>query len=254
MEYLPIQASERKKVLFSIRDRLRTMRSNRLLLCPKQGKAMECVAKSKASSHFLFTGDYTSFAVYRFFGFARLDLLALRGNQPWKKNGDTSCRGCDECELETLPHELNHCTILAKNQAVGPLGKRPDLVVQIGKEVFIIDVCIPFENRYESFDRARQEKLEKYAHLIPHYSVNGCKASVIPIIVGALGSWDHKNDKFLLKHMTKSYLNKFHKLCCSDVLHWSRDIFVEHVTGHRQFTDNTNSSRPPTSAASASNS
>ncbi|GBN16737.1 Retrovirus-related Pol polyprotein from type-1 retrotransposable element R2 [Araneus ventricosus] len=278
MEDLSIQASERKKVLFAIRDRLRTMRSNRLL-CPKQGKAMECVAKSKASSHFLFTGDYTSFAVYRFFGSARLDLLALRGNQPWKKNGDTSCRGCDECDLETLPHVLNHCkgrsrawtlrhnvvvdkieralstrgVILAKNQAVGPLGKRPDLVVQIGKEVFIIDVCIPFDNRYESFDRARQEKLDKYAHLIPHYSVNGCKASIIPIIVGALGSWDPKNDKFLSKHMSKSYLNKFRKLCCSEVLQWSRDIFVEHVTGHRQFTDNSNSSRPAVTAGSASN-
>ncbi|GBM93217.1 Retrovirus-related Pol polyprotein from type-1 retrotransposable element R2 [Araneus ventricosus] len=263
LEDLTIKPSERKKVLFSLRDRFRTMRSNRLLLCPKQGKAMECVAKSTASTHFLFTGDYTSFAVYRFFGSTRLDLLSLRGNQPWKKNTDMSCRGCDECDLETLPHVLNHCKgrsrawtlrhncvadrlkkaqltkgiLLAENQSVGPLGKRPDLVFQIGKEIYIIDVTIPFENRYESFERARQEKIDKYQHLVDQYAKDGVKATVVPIIVGSLGSWDPKNDKFLLSVMPKSYLNKFRKLCCSDVLEWSRKIFVEHVTGHRQFTD-----------------
>ncbi|GBN09067.1 Retrovirus-related Pol polyprotein from type-1 retrotransposable element R2 [Araneus ventricosus] len=255
MEDLSIQASERKKVLFSIRDRLRTMRSNRLLLCPKQGKAMECVAKSKASSHFLFTGDYTSFAVYRFFGSARLDLLALRGNQPWKKNGDTSCRGCDECDLETLPHVLNHCKgrsrawTLRHNVVVDKIERalstgvsslpkiRP--LVHLAKDLILL--C----------KLGRKSSLSMCAY--PLTIVNGCKASIIPIIVGALGSWDNKNDKFLSKHMSKSYLNKFRKLCCSEVLQWSRDIFVEHVTGHRQFTDNSNSSRPAVTAGSASN-
>ncbi|GBO08913.1 Retrovirus-related Pol polyprotein from type-1 retrotransposable element R2 [Araneus ventricosus] len=187
-ENISINASERKKVLFALRDHFRTGRSNRLLLCPKQGKAMECVAKSRASTHFLFNGDYTSFAVYRFFSSARLDLLSLRGNQPWKKNVDMSCRGCDECDLETLPHVLNHCKgrsrawtlrhdcvcnrlvkallpkgkIIARNQDVGPLGKRPDIVFQMGKEIFIIDVTIPFENRYASFESARKAKIDKY--------------------------------------------------------------------------------------------
>ncbi|GBM61046.1 hypothetical protein AVEN_264374-1 [Araneus ventricosus] len=107
-EDISLNASDRKKVLFALRDHFRMARSNRLLLCPKQGTT-ECVAKSRASSHFLFSGDETSFAVYRFFSSARLDLLSLRGNQPWKKNIDMSCRGCDECDLETLPHVLNHC-------------------------------------------------------------------------------------------------------------------------------------------------
>ncbi|GBO09521.1 Retrovirus-related Pol polyprotein from type-1 retrotransposable element R2 [Araneus ventricosus] len=279
LEDLTIKPSDRKKVLFSLRDRFRTMRSNRLLLCPKQGKAMECVAKSTASTHFLFSGEYTSFAVYRFFGSARLDLLSLRGNQPWKKNTDMSCRGCDECDLETLPHVLNHCkgrsrawtlrhncvadrlkkalltkgTLLAENQCVGPLGKRPDLVFQIGKEIYIIDVTIPFENRYESFERARQEKIDKYQHLVDQYAKDGVKATVVPIIVGSLGSWDPKNDKFLLKVMSKSYLNKFRKLCCSDVLEWSRKIFVEHVTGHRQFTDPARTSHLSTNVSTTNN-
>ncbi|GBM32727.1 hypothetical protein AVEN_263383-1 [Araneus ventricosus] len=274
-EDIVINASERKKVLFALRDRFRMARSNRLLLCPKQGKAMECVAKSRASSHFLLSGDFTSFAVYRFLD---LDLLSLRGNRPWKKNIDMSCRGCDECDLETLPHVLNHCkgrsrawtlrhncvcdrlekalltrgTILAKNQGVGLHGKRSDLVFQMGKDVYIIDVTIPFENRYENFDNSRQEKLDKYAHLVDFYSQNGCNASVIPILVGALGSWDPKNDKFLHKVMTTSYLNKFQKLCFSDVLQWSRDIFIEHVTCHRQYTDHSSTSNPASTSATNS--
>ncbi|GBN04853.1 hypothetical protein AVEN_124469-1 [Araneus ventricosus] len=164
------------------------------------------------------------FAVYRFFSSAGLELLSLRGNQAWKKNVDMSCCGCDKYDLETLPHVLNHCKgrlrawlsptqlridrlkkalltrgiLLAENhQSVGPLGKRPDLVFQMGKEIYIIDVTIPSENRYDSFDNARQEKLDKYAHLVDIYTHNA--ASVIPILVGALGSWDPKNDKFLLK-------------------------------------------------------
>ncbi|GBM61045.1 hypothetical protein AVEN_264373-1 [Araneus ventricosus] len=63
------------------------------------------------------------------------------------------------CNDEAL---LTRGTIIAKNQDVEPFGKRPDFVFQMGKEIFIIDVTIPFENRYESFDDSRQEKLNKY--------------------------------------------------------------------------------------------
>ncbi|GBN75260.1 hypothetical protein AVEN_94888-1 [Araneus ventricosus] len=65
-EDIVINASERKKVLFALRDRFRMARSNTLLLCPKQGKAMECVAISRAlSSHFLLSGTLLTL-LYRF--------------------------------------------------------------------------------------------------------------------------------------------------------------------------------------------
>ncbi|GBO08914.1 hypothetical protein AVEN_146548-1 [Araneus ventricosus] len=53
--------------------------------------------------------------------------------------------------------------------------------------------------------------------------------------------------------MSRSYLKKFQRLCCSDVLQWSRDIFVEHVTGHRQFVDpSSTSNRRATNVANPS--
>ncbi|GIY44230.1 uncharacterized protein CDAR_27071 [Caerostris darwini] len=65
----------------------------------------------------------------------------------------------------------------------------------------------------------------------------GVKATVIPFVVGALGSWYPPNDVFLRKFCAKSYLNLFRKLCVSDTIRWSRDIYIEHLTGHRQFSE-----------------
>ncbi|GIY82495.1 hypothetical protein CEXT_352181 [Caerostris extrusa] len=39
------------------------------------------------------------------------------------------------------------------------------------------------------------------------------------------------------KFCSKSYLNLFRKLCVSDTIKWSRDIYIEHLTGHRQFSE-----------------
>ncbi|XP_055947152.1 uncharacterized protein LOC129980793 [Argiope bruennichi] len=256
-----VRASGRRKVIFSIRDRLRNNRSTALINKPSQGKAMECVAQSPASSHFIADGTYTRFADWRFVHRTRLNLLPLNGSQVWKE--DKRCRRCNEADLETLPHVLNHCkgksrgwqlrhdtivarvkkalatrcTIISENQRVGPDNLRPDLVVQSGNRVFIVDVTIPFENRMEGFEKAKRLKHDKYASLLPLYSSNGMQAAIIPIVVGALGAWDPENDRFLSKYMSRGYLNKFRKLCVSDCIKWSRDIYVEHISGHRQFTD-----------------
>ncbi|GBM22372.1 Retrovirus-related Pol polyprotein from type-1 retrotransposable element R2 [Araneus ventricosus] len=262
-----IRSFQRRRVIHSLRDMKKTIRSNNLPL-PKQGKAMECVAQSPASSHFVANGTYTRFCDWAFVHSARLDLLKLNGTQPWKVNAQKRCRWCSKGTLETLPHVLCHCEvhprawqlrhdsvgdrvvsaisarghIVAKNQPVGPKSLKPDIVFQKGKKMFIIDVTIPFENRLDNFAAARQRKLEKYDHLIEFYNM-GFQTSIVPIVVGALGSWDKGNDAFLSRFMSKSYLKKFQQLCVSDVIKWSRDIFVEHVTGVRQYTD-TNTSRP----------
>ncbi|GBN73643.1 hypothetical protein AVEN_175461-1 [Araneus ventricosus] len=126
---------------------------------------------------------------------------------------ETACRRCDECDLETLAHVLNHlkgrsrgwqfrhnsisdrlkkallfagCILISENQTIGPGGQRPDLVFRKGNQVFIIDVTCPFENRVEAFTEARNLKLEKYAPLIPLFSSMGLNATIIPIPVGTL--------------------------------------------------------------------
>ncbi|GBN09065.1 Retrovirus-related Pol polyprotein from type-1 retrotransposable element R2 [Araneus ventricosus] len=261
---LTLKSANRKKLLFSLRDRLRLLRGDSLLARPDQGKVMEVVSQSAASSHFMANGDYTRFSEWRFVHKARTNTLPLNGNKPWDKTSNTACRGCDECDLETLAHVLNHCkgrsrgwqlrhnsisdrvknallfdgcTLISENQPIGPDGQRPDLVFRKRNEVYIIDITCPFENRLEAFTAARNHKIEKYASLVPFFESMGLKATIIPILVGALGSWDPKNDSFLRKHMAKSFLHKLQRLCVSETIRWSRDIYVEHVTGVRQFSE-----------------
>ncbi|GBM35221.1 hypothetical protein AVEN_116481-1, partial [Araneus ventricosus] len=117
-------------------------------------------------------------------------------------------------------------------------GLKPDLVFRKGRDIFIIDVACPFENRPSALEDARKEKCDKYASLLPFYSSRGYNPVIIPIIVGALGSWDPKNDSFLSKHMSKSYLHKFRHLCVSETVKWSRDIYVQHITGKKQYEEN----------------
>ncbi|GBN01780.1 Retrovirus-related Pol polyprotein from type-1 retrotransposable element R2 [Araneus ventricosus] len=205
------------------------------------------------------------FSEWRFVHKARTNTLPLNGNKPWDKTSNTACRGCDECDLETLAHVLNHCkgrsrgwqlrhnsisdriknallfdgcTLISENQPIGPDGQRPDLVFRKRNEVYIIDITCPFENRLEAFTAARNHKIEKYASLVPFFESMGLKATIIPILVGALGSWDPKNDTFLRKHMAKSFLHKLQRLCASETIRWSCNIYVEHVTGVRQFSVN----------------
>ncbi|GBM27410.1 hypothetical protein AVEN_250437-1 [Araneus ventricosus] len=55
---LVLKSSSRRKILFSIRNRLRQDRALALASKPDQGKAMECVAQPPTSSHFIANGMY----------------------------------------------------------------------------------------------------------------------------------------------------------------------------------------------------
>ncbi|XP_055924598.1 uncharacterized protein LOC129956692 [Argiope bruennichi] len=263
-EDLTIKPIGRRKVIFSIRDRLRMARSGRLLSKPDQAKAMECVAQSAASSHFITDGAYTRFADWRFIHKARLNLIPLKDTQAWKTGNNRAFRRCDQADLETLPHVLNHCKgrsrgwqlrqnniverikraliprnmLVSENQSIGTDGLRADLVFKNGKKIYIIDVTCPFENRMSAFEEARQRKLDKYASLASHFTSQGFVASVVSILVGSLGVFDQNNDVSLRKFMSKGYLHKFRKLRVSGAIKWSRDIYVEHITDHRQFEEN----------------
>ncbi|GBN77603.1 Retrovirus-related Pol polyprotein from type-2 retrotransposable element R2DM [Araneus ventricosus] len=79
---LTIKSSARRKILFTIRNRLRQDRALALSSKPDQGRIMECVSQSAASSHFMLNGQYLRFSEYRFIHRARLNLLPLNG-LPW---------------------------------------------------------------------------------------------------------------------------------------------------------------------------
>ncbi|GIY31151.1 retrovirus-related Pol polyprotein from type-1 retrotransposable element R2 [Caerostris darwini] len=268
---LTLKANSRRKILFSIRDRLRTARSTALFRKKNQGKSIEVVSLSPASSHFISNGAYTRFADWRFVHRARLNLVPLNGAKPWLHDVDKRCRRCG-FQQETLAHVVNHCPsfshawqlrhnaivdrlhnalttkgeVLSANTAVLDTSIRPDLVFKKGREIFLIDVTCPFENRKAIFDSARARKLAHYEPLIPLYQAQGLQPQVVPILVGALGSWDPQKDAFLRRFMSRSYLNTFRRLCVSDTIKWSRDIYVEFLTGHKQYSPSEDIHTEPT--------
>ncbi|GIY31138.1 retrovirus-related Pol polyprotein from type-2 retrotransposable element R2DM [Caerostris darwini] len=259
---LTLKVGNRRKILLSIRDRLRTSRTTNLLRKKNQGKAIEVSSLAPASSHFLTDGAYTRFADWRFVHRARLNLVPLNGARPWVNDNDQRCRRCG-FRQETLSHMLNHCSrnshawqlrhnaivdrlvaalgrrgeIISCNQAVSGSDLRPDIVFQKGSDIFIIDVTCPFENRKFAFAQARATKIAKYDPLLPFFQSQGLTAHIVPILVGALGSWDPEKDSFLRRFMGRAFLNKHRKLCVSDCIRWSRDIYIEFLTGHCQYAE-----------------
>ncbi|XP_060879678.1 uncharacterized protein LOC132951758 [Metopolophium dirhodum] len=250
---------QRRAVMRTVRDTLRLGRSDALIAKPDQGRAVECAAAHAASSHFLKEGDFTRFADWRFVHRARLNLVPLNGSSSWRV-GDCRCRRCGYTN-ESLAHVVDHCMrytglymarhnsvvarikkaasarfeVLSENQALGDQGLRPDLVLKKGPNIYIVDVTVPFDNRLAAFEVAVAEKRAKYEELRAWLAArHGCEAVVVPFIVGALGSWDPANDAFLKKLCSRSYGTLFRKLCVSDAIAASRDIYIEHLSGVRQ--------------------
>ncbi|XP_027850614.2 uncharacterized protein LOC114129936 [Aphis gossypii] len=252
-------SKHRRAVMRTIRNTLRLKRSDALIAKPDQGRAVECVAAHPASFHFLADGDFTRFADWRFVHRARLNLVPLNGSSSWRA-GDRRCRRC-RYNTESLSHVVDHCMrytalymarhnaivarvkkaastkfeVLSENQVLGNQGLRPDLVLKKGPNIYIVDVTVPFDNRLEAFKVAATEKKVKYERLRTEMADRyGCSASVVPIIVGALGSWDPGNDPFMRILCSRSYASLMRKLCVSDTIAASRDIYIEHLSGVRQ--------------------
>ncbi|GFW16073.1 retrovirus-related Pol polyprotein from type-1 retrotransposable element R2 [Trichonephila clavipes] len=266
-----LSPTKRRSVMRTFHDNFQLVETQNLLAAPSQGKVMDCVAMSPASSHLITDGKYTRFADWRFVHKARLNLIPLNACRKGPQPALRACRKCGEWD-ETLPHVINHCksysaawqlrhnavlariraavafkgTILSENQVAGPNRLRPDLVANVDNKIYIIDVTIPFENRRGAFSQARERKISKYLELIPYFTSLGYRhVQIVPIIVGALGAWDPENDAFLRKVATKRYLAVLRKLCVSDCIRWSRDIYTQHLTGAQQYSTDTSLHPPP---------
>ena len=150
-----------------------------LLDKPDQGKVFDATARWSVSNHFLRSGQSTRFCDWRFIHRARLDCLPLNGTRRFDAEGDKRCRRCGYA-TETLPHVINHCrhqlgNMTGRHDAIldrivkavpaslgtvsinrkvadSSLALRPDLVVTdvANRKVVIMDVTVPFENRYEA--------------------------------------------------------------------------------------------------------
>ncbi|XP_043661746.1 uncharacterized protein LOC122625745 [Drosophila teissieri] len=238
-----------------------------LLNKPDQGKVAKLSTLTPVSNAFIRDGSFTRFADWRFIHRARLGVLPVNGAIRWG-SGDKRCRVCGY-QLESVPHVLCHCmhhsnAIQQRHNAVmdrlakagSRLGTprvncrvegvaedmaalRPDLVWrdERSRKIVIVDVTVPFENGTEAFDNARGEKEEKYRPLAEALRAMGYQVKLEAFIVGALGSWDPKNERVLKTlGVSRFYAGLMRRLMVADTIRWSRDIYVEHVSGIRQFT------------------
>ncbi|XP_035232575.1 uncharacterized protein LOC118204353 [Stegodyphus dumicola] len=253
-----ITAGKRRLVFRTLRNAIKKSRAEKLITYPNQGKAMECAAAAKASSHFFRNGAFTRFADWRFIHRARLNLVPLNGVRR-NVNGSRGCRRCN-FELETLPHVLCHCMrysrlyqarhnavverikkaasgrwqLLSENRPVRGLPLRPDIILTRDNACLILDITVAFDNRRSSFDAARREKMNKYRPLIEALKSTYNDVRVEAIVIGALGSWDPNNDKVLSRICSRKYASLMRKLIVSETISKSRDIYVEHLTDVRQ--------------------
>ncbi|XP_057365066.2 uncharacterized protein LOC130685765 [Daphnia carinata] len=80
-----------------------------------------------------------------------------------------------------------HGHSVSVNRAVDSTGTRPDIVVISTNPATIIDVTVPLSSA-EGLEKVWDKKIEKYKHL----------GSVLPQVVGSLGSWLPSNDAISL--------------------------------------------------------
>ena len=127
--------------------------------------------------------------------------------------------------------------VLSENQQVpgSEINSRPDLVITKGDEAIIIDVTCPFENGENAFEQAREEKKAKYQDVARFLRRQYRKVTIEPFIVGSIGAYDPKNSTLTRRIATRSYTKILKLLCVSSTIRWSRMIYIEHLTGTRQY-------------------
>jgi hypothetical protein len=140
-------------------------------------------------------------------------------------------------------------TITEDKAIPGTSGQlRPDLVVTdvTTRSISIVDVAIVFENKFEAFQLARAGKIEKYDPLAEELRSQGWNVYLDAFVVGALGGWDPANDAVIRQlRISKSYAKLMKKLVISDTIRWSRDIYVEFISGKRQYREPVPMAPPP---------
>ena len=133
--------------------------------------------------------------------------------------------------VERLTNAVRSGTISTnKTVADSESPVRPDIVIEMDDHATIIDVCCPFENGEEALEEASARKEVKYEHLKLHFESKGKTCSVYGFAVGALGTWHPGNERVLSAlGMTKRYKSLFRKLCVTDVIQGSTDIYRQHL-------------------------
>ena len=252
-----VASGDRKAVRRLLNEARGSTRLEKVLKSSDQGRSFHLISRHPSSNHWIQNGAFVSFAEYRFAVRGRLNLLPTR--TVVKRAGrpliDTTCPKC-KSHPQTLGHVLNACTPNAglmrerHNAILKRLSKaipdaegdkfleqkvknvpgdlRPDIVLwHPDGKVTIADVTIPYEGDINSFEKARNEKKEKYQPIADWLKDHGHPdVTIDAFIVGSLGSWDTENEDLLRRlRIGTKYAGLFRKLCAVDAIKGSLAIW-----------------------------
>ena len=231
--------------------------SDKLMALPDQGKVARALVKDAFSngSSWVFSGLNMRFKDWCSVHRARLNVVPTNQNKARWSDCSPLCRVCNS-HPETLPHILCHCNsnmvqirerhnaIVDRLQKAVRYGNtridqqipgidsecRPDIVIEENDQVSIIDITCPFDNGEDALSTADFNKVTKYDHLKQHVNRLGIKCNVFGFVIGVLGTW-HPNNEAVLNQlrMSKTYKSLFRKLCCSDAIRGSAEIYYNHM-------------------------
>jgi len=256
-----------KDVCSALREWTREKFTQRLLGLPDQGKVAAALKTDKFAngSSWIRSGSFMRFCDWRFVHRARLNCVPTNAvTHRWNPAAPQGCRRC--CyPRETLAHIVDHCppgmvpirrrhnmiqSRLVKAIRHGDVyvdqhvpgdpspRERPDITVVEGNKITIVDVAVPFDNGPDALATCAAAKREKYEALRKALVAKGKDVQVLGFIVGALGSWFPGNELALNRlGISRSYRKLMRRLCCIDAISGSRDIYIEHMSGHRQYVE-----------------
>eukprot|EP00731_Ephydatia_muelleri_P013815 Em0007g1125a len=178
-------------------------------------RPFDSVAQHPDSTFFTYTGAFLTFPQYRFIHKARLNLLP---------------------DCAAVPPSLG---TKYKEQAIpGTTGNnRPDLTIISPDEstVTIVDVSCPFEGSPLALEEAAKTKLMKYEPLKQHLLQTYNSVTILPFIVGSLGSWYPANDRVLSSlRIGRKYASLMRKLCVVSAVAGSQNIWYASMCTHRR--------------------
>ena len=224
---------------------------------PNQGRFWQTLSANPLSSKGIYS-FHTKMSDWRFIHKARLNLTPLKSTFLWNSTISQTCRRC-QSSRETLNHVLNSCACNRKSvisrhneirdQVESSLPKRltlmkeqrfgnmqPDLIVQCPEEnrSFIIDVKVSSENP-ELFDFNEDEMTSKYDTLRRAFEIQGSRATIHVVQLGALGSVSRATSSFLSNLIrNKRKVRLLTRKMSSAVIHYARNFVVSHLTGTEQ--------------------
>ncbi|EGT57498.1 hypothetical protein CAEBREN_24961 [Caenorhabditis brenneri] len=230
---------------------------------PVKSEVVQVIQQHPGSNSFVRQGGKVSLACHNIIHKARLNLLNCHYNT-YDKNSPKTCRRCG-AENETQWHILQVCpyswgrwithrhdAVLYRVKELIESGSKKDWKLRIDhefpqfarlrpdifmespdkKEVIIGDVACPYEHGLKGMERSWQKKVEKYDEGFQMLREQGKKVTVLPIIIGSLGTWWTPTSKSLEDlGISKTTIRKSIPILCSTVMEHSTQIYWRHIHG-----------------------